>query len=296
MGSGRWDPTDWNTHSTKTAHKTQQQIFTQSSIHPSLDPLQIKLRESVDSAQNPGSTPIIVAVDHTGSMGVLAENIIKKGLGVIMQEVYDRRPVTDPHLLCMAVGDAYCDRAPLQATQFEASIVLAEQVQNFYIESNGGGNGGESYPLVWYFAAMKTHCDAMIQRKRKGYLFTVGDEPPHLSLTRDQIKQVFGDDVEADLSASDLLGMVSQNWEVFHLIVRPGSYPADRWTHLLGERAIQVTDHEKLAEVIVSTIQIIEGHDAKAVVDSWSGDTSLVVASAVNSLTKPAAAGGVVRM
>jgi hypothetical protein len=297
MGSARWDPKDWQTHSVKTSTMTQKQIFTQNGIHSDLDPKLIAVRESVDSDQNPNSTPVIIAVDETCSMGVLAETIIKKGLGVIMEGIYDRRPIPDPHVLCMAVGDSICDRAPLQATQFEADIRLADQVKNFFIEANGGGNGGESYPLVWYFAAMKTKCDAMIKRGRKGYLFTIGDEPPHMRLSREEIGRVFGDNVETDFAAEDLLAVVSQHWEVFHLIVRPGSYSKARWVELLGERAIDVSDHEKLAEVIVSTMQVIEGHDPKAVIDSWSGDTSVVVASAIHSLTKSSSAGtGVVRL
>lgn len=285
MGSARWDPSDWDTHTTKTSTQTQQQIFTQSGLHKDLDPRNISVRESVDSDQNPKSTPLIIAVDETGSMGILAEEIIKKGLGVIMKEVYDRKPISDPHIMCMAVGDSKCDIAPVQATQFEASIVLADQVKNFFLEGNGGGNGGESYHLAWYFAAMKTKTDSMLKRNKKGYLFTIGDEPIHHRLTRDEIKTFFGDNSERDYTSAELLEMVSQSYEVFHLVV--GNHPVDqRWIDLLGERAIRVTDHTKLAEVIVSTLQVIEGDDVDTVVNSWSGDTSLVVATAVRSLTK----------
>jgi hypothetical protein len=215
-----------------------------------------------------------------------------------MKEIYDREPVKDPHVCCMAVGDAISDRSPLQVTQFEADIKLADQMKNFFLEGNGGGNSGESYTLAWYFAAFKTRCDAITKRHRKGYLFTIGDEAPHAVLTRDQIKRFIGDDVEADMESRDLLGTLSANWEVFHLIVKP-AYPeaVTKWRALLGERAIDVSDHEKLAEIIVSTIQIIEGHHADDVVKSWSGDTSLVVADAVKSLApRGASAGGVARL
>jgi hypothetical protein len=286
MGNSRFSASDWAGYSSATQHKSQQQIFTSSSINNDLDPKGIKVRESVDSDNNPRSTPLIVVVDETGSMGILATEIIKNGLGVIMKEVYDRKPIHDPHIMCMAVGDAKSDRSPLQVTQFEASIVLAEQVEKFFIEANGGGNGGESYHLAWYFAAMKTKTDSMIKRAKKGYLFTIGDEPPHMTLTSNEIHRVFGDTAERDYTSRELLDMVSQSYEVFHLIVNPGSYPDAKWKELLGERAIPVTDHTKLAEVIVSTLEVIEGRDVADVVASWSGDTSLVVANAVNALTK----------
>ena len=52
------------------------------------------------------------------------------------------------------------------------------------------------------------------------------------------------------------------------------------------ERVIELTDHRKAAEVIISTIEVTEGRDAADVVSSWSGDTSLVVRDAVKGLTK----------
>ncbi|MDB5032989.1 MAG: hypothetical protein JWQ98_230 [Chlorobi bacterium] len=292
MGSSRWSAADWDNFSAQTAGQTRQQIFSQTHIHPDLDPRNITVRESVDSPANPESTPIIIGVDETGSMGTLAETIIRTGLGTIMEEIYDRRPVTDPHVLCMGIGDAYSDRAPLQVTQFEASIVLADQVKNIFLEGNGGGNGGESYNLAWWFAAYKTRCDAQMKRHRKGYLFTIGDEPPHHALSRDHIINVLGGAAESDISTKDLLAIVSQQWEVFHLIVNPGSYPdaITTWRDLLGERAMLISDHTKLAEVIVSTIQIIEGHSYDDAVGRWSGDTAIVVANATKALTRNQAA------
>ncbi|HVZ40009.1 MAG TPA: hypothetical protein VHI13_12085 [Candidatus Kapabacteria bacterium] len=298
MGSSRWSAADWAAYTAQTSTQTRGQIFSRSTIHPDLDPLNIRVRESVDSDANPASTPIILAVDETGSMGILAEIIIRSGLGTIMEEIYDRKPVSDPHIMCMGIGDAFSDQAPLQVTQFEADIVLANQLSSIFLEGNGGGNGGESYLLAWYFAAFKTRCDAQTKRHRKGYIFTIGDEAPHPLLTKEQIGHFIGDKAEADMTSAGLLATVSQNWEVFHLIVQP-AYPEaiTRWRELLGERSIEVADYNKLAEVIVSTIQVIEGQDAAKVAASWNSDTALVVANAIGSLTKSQAAdGGVVRM
>ena len=298
MGTNAWNPDDWATRSSSTQSKTQQQIFTSRGLHPDLDPLRITVRESVDSAAHPATTPIIIAVDETGSMGMLATEIIKNGLGVIMNNILDRKPVSDPHLMCMAIGDSKNnEQAPLQVTQFEADTVIADQIAKFFIEGNGGGNGGESYILAWYFAAKKTRCDAQIKRGKKGFLFTIGDEPPHLTLTSSEIKRYIGDDVEADISAKDLLDLVSQNWEVFHLIVKPGTYDKSRWVDLLGERAITVSDHSKLGEIIVSTLQVLQGDDLATVANSWDGSTALVIADSLKGLTKTGdSAGGVVTL
>lgn len=290
MGAGRWDPDAWKSFSSSVASTPRAAVFRSTGIDPAMDPKDFKFRESVDSDKNPKSTPIMIGVDETGSMGELAEIIIKKGLGVIVQEILDRKPISDPHILLMALGDATCDRAPIQMTQFEADNCLIDQLAKFFIEANGGGNRGESYPLAWYAAAHRTKCDAITKRKRKGYLFTIGDECPLPSLTKDQIKKFFGDDIQSDIKIEDLLDLVSRNWEVFHLIVRPvGNQPVvSRWRELLGQRAIQVDDTEKLAEVIVSTIQVIEGENPEDVAVSWTGDTAIVVRNAIKDLKKGA--------
>lgn len=287
MGGGpRFTAADYQSYAAPLKSKSTTQIFKSTSLSPDLDPSTIKFRESCDLNDQTPANPIMLFVDETGSMGHLATEIIKRGLGVIMNEIIDRKPISDPHILIGGVGDAFSDQAPLQVSQFEVSVQpITEQIEKIFIEGNGGGNGGESYILAWYFAAFKTKTDSMLKRNKKGYLFTVGDEPPHLTLTRQQIKKVFGDDAEADYTAKQLLDLASESWEVFHLRVNPDRYPKARWVDLLGERAIDVNDHNALAEVVVSTIQILEGADKATVLQSWSGDKSLVVASSLQNLT-----------
>lgn len=296
MGSGAWKPGDWATYSATTSAKPAAAIFTSRGMNADLDPKGI-IRESCDSPSKPGSTPIILCSDVTGSMGHLAELIIKTEMGKIMGELYSRGPVSDPHLLIAANGDVYSDRAPLQVTQFEVDLKLAEQMEKFFIEGNGGGNDGESYNIVWYFAEYMTRCDAITKNGRKGYLFTIGDEPPLLKLPAEAIHKFLGGTAEADISSADLFAAVSQHWHVFHLIVKPTNDATRKWRDLIGQHAIEVSDYTKMGEVIVSTIQVMEGEDAGHVAASWSGDTSLVVAKAVGGLVKASGdAGGVVRL
>ena len=290
MGNSRWDSGAYTSYARTIRAKSQDEIFTNTDgMHPDLDPSKIAFRESVDSVANPKSTPIIIGVDETGSMGHLAVEIIKNGLGVIVQGIYDRKPVTDPHILLAAIGDASCDRAPLQVTQFEADVSITKQIEKFYIEGNGGGNGGESYPIAWWFAANKTKCDCMSKRGRKGYLFTIGDECP-IRLGKDEIKRHLGGSAQSDMTVEQLLDEVKKKWNVFHLII-PTSATSDQgavkvWRKLLGERAVEVTDHKKLGEVIVSIMQVNEGQDADEVAASWDGSTSVAVRNAVTAVAK----------
>ena len=105
MGNATYDPKDWKAYANTTKTKTTSQIFTKSGIDALLDPRNIAVRESCDSAVNPLSTPVATFLDVTGSMGGMATVIAKTGLGTIMREVVDRKPVTDPHFLFGAFGD-----------------------------------------------------------------------------------------------------------------------------------------------------------------------------------------------
>jgi len=306
MGMGRWNSGAWDNYAaSNVAGKSQAQVFTSRNMKPNYDPREITVRESRDSADNPKSTPIILASDVTGSMGMIAHNLMKDGLNTLAKEIYDRKPVTDPHIMVMAIGDAKSDSAPAQATQFEADISLADQVRELWIEGNGGGNGGESYSLAHYFAATKTVTDSWEKRRKKGYLFTIGDEPIHDGLTKGEIAKIFGHDPQSNLSAQDCVEMAMKTYEVFHIVLKNEGYASSsnglpevlrRWKEILPQRVILLDDYTKLAEVVVSTIQVIEGANKAAVAKSWSGSTAVTVANAIENLPANVQQGGVVRL
>ena len=130
MGSGRWSSGDWGTYSKKTyTGKTTKEVFTRSKVNEDFDPKNISIRESRDSDDNPNSTALIVALDVTGSMHYVIDEMARKGMPTLCQEVYDRKPISDPHIMCMGVGDVDMrDTAPLQCTQFEADIRISKQI------------------------------------------------------------------------------------------------------------------------------------------------------------------------
>ena len=291
MGYGTFTTQDWSSYTTSrgiTNQSTYDQIYKNSSMKDSLNPKGVTYRESCDSDDHPNSTPVILGLDVTGSMGNLAATIAKESLKTLMDELYTKQPVSDPHVMFMAVGDAYCDYAPLQVSQFEADIRIAEQLTDIYFEGHGGGNGGESYLLAWYFAARHTKIDSFEKHNRKGFLFTIGDEPNHKVLTKSQVKEIFGDDIEADLTAEELLTEVTRQYEVFHLIVKDGEArygSVTSWKKLLDERAMEVIDYTKIPEIVEATMEILNGRDADTVSRQWDGSTNMVVQNAVRGLS-----------
>lgn len=310
MGSSRFSAGEWSRFaSTSFAGRSKAQVLNTSGMVAANDPSKFTngVRESRDSAVNPRSTPIIIAGDVTGSMDELAYLLLKQSLPDIALEIYSREPVTDPHILVAAYGDVACgDRAPFQATQFEAGATeLGTQTMSLYVERGGGGNSSESTHLPWYFAALHTSTDAFEKRGEKGVLFTYGDEGVPPALTRAHIQRVFGTGAERDYSAAELLSMARRTWDVYHLVIMQGShargYPQvlDEWRGLLGQHAIPVDDYTSLGEIIVSILQVRQGRDRDAVASSWSGDTSLVVRSALRNLpvgTSPGADAGLVTL
>jgi hypothetical protein len=302
MGCGSWSSTDWSSYA-KSSHisddkSTVADIYKSSGMKKELNPKGV-LRESCSSDDHPKSTPIIIGLDVTGSMGYILEAVAKK-LGVLVEEVYKRNPVTDPQIMFNAIGDSTCDDCPLQVTQFESDIRIAEQLTNIYFERGGGGNNFESYPLTWYFAANHTKIDSM-KRGQKGFIFTMGDDGYPDELTKSEIEEIFGDKIEANIPVKKLLNQVNQQYEVYHLLLKNGGsyadWQKDKWDKLLGERAISVSDYTKIPEIIVSILEAVGGEKSKEeIIGSWDGSTAIAVKDAISKLSKRSSDGDLVVM
>jgi len=295
---GSWTSSSWDGYSKsrgvdRVTAATVNSVYKSASLKTDLNPLNFKIRESRDSDKYPKSRAIAVGLDVTGSMGgVLAE--VVKGLNTLVTETYKRKPVTDPQIAFMGIGDFVYDSSPIQVSQFESDIKIAEALENIYYERRGGSNDSEGYIGAWYYALNHMVTDCFEKRGEKGILFTIGDECPTPSLTREQIKKFIGDDVEVDsYSPEELLDEVSKQWEVYHLIIEQGNYIIHhgnkdkvfkKWSDLLGQNAIPVDDCTKISEIIVSILQANAGESVEKIVASWDGDTSLSVRKAISGL------------
>lgn len=290
MGSGSWSSADWASYSSVhhvTSSSTADTLYKSRGMKDSLNPFNVKFREACDSDEHPNSTPIILGLDVTGSMGSALETVFKK-LNEMIPEIYDRKPIEDPQIMFAAIGDTEWDDSPLQVTQFESDIRIAEQLGDVYFERGGGGNSGESYPLTWYFAARHTKTDSWDKHKKKGFIFTIGDEQYLPTISKNAIKKFIGDDLQGDVSAEEILTEASRKYNIYHIIVKPVSYgqePVKQWTNLLGQNAIMVSDIDKIPEVIVSILELHSGKSVDEVATSWDGTTGMVVKDALKDLS-----------
>lgn len=301
MGGTTSSSVDWAAYSSSGATRstTFHDAFKASTVKPDYHPNAIKVRESRNSAANPKSTPVILALDCTGSMQDLAVSAVKN-IGVLMSEIYTRLPISDPHVMAMFFDDVItAPHDALQATQFEADMVIIDQLKDLKFIGYGGGNASESSGLPLHFAVNKCDCDAF-KDGRKGFIFLIGDDgvPPALTLT--QLKDIYGDQFDPawteEQTFEALLAQAEEDWHVFNVIPTRGrdsfesNWIGQSWKKVLGERCIFLDDIERLAEVLVAIMQVVGGADAATVADSFSDPgTSLVVAKAVKDL---AVAGG----
>ncbi len=241
------------------AKKTRSQIFTSRHLDPEMDPSKVVLRESRDSEEHPESLSIIIALDVTGSMGFVPEEICKNTLPDLMGSLMEAG-IAHPQVLFLGVGDFVYDNAPLQVGQFESSAELLDRwLTKVYLEGGGGGNQGESYNLAYLFAARHTAIDCWEKRSTKGYLFTLGDEPCLPSIPGDVIGRLTCADIAQSVSTEHILAEAQERYRVFHMHIRHGGYSESKhsqsgWRDLMGQHLIQVADYTQVAKQVAQVV------------------------------------------
>ena len=200
-----------------------------------------------DSQEHPHSTPIIIALDVTGSMMNTPYEMIKNHLPKIMDSVM-QMGVRDPQLLFMAVGDHEYDRYPIQVGQFESDTEkILNSLESLVIEGGGGGNAGESYLLAHIIAGYHTETDSWFKRHKKGYLFTIGDEPNLRNISGHALEDFLGYQHPANpISEEEAVKKAQEQYNVYHIHVTNGSYGtriAPGWKNLLGQNVLTCDSH-----------------------------------------------------
>ena len=267
MGGGSWTTCSYINHSTEKRgfatmnaflNASSQDLYKSYSLDSALNPKGV-MRECCDSEEHPNTIPVILALDVTGSMGSAAEAVAKQ-LNDIMSQLYSK--VTDVEFMTMAIGDLSYDDAPIQASQFESDIRIAEQLEKVYFERGGGGNHWESYTAAWYFGLHNTKLDCW-KRGKKGIIITMGDEPMNPYLPRGPLEEVLGITLQSDVDTKELYKEVTDKFEVYHLGINDMRNSFHRWKDeieatwkpLLGQNYIETTCddlYKTIADIIIN--------------------------------------------
>ena len=271
MGSGSWTTASYNAYTTsvrgmsaddfaKTAYSAHQ-LYTSHWLAPELDPKNV-IRECCDSEEHPNTMPVILALDVTGSMGDASVKVAKK-LNEIMTQLYEDTSVQDIEFCIMGIGDLAYDDAPIQISQFESDVRIAEQLDKIYFEAGGGGNSFESYTSAWYMGTRHCKLDCW-NRGKKGIIITLGDEGPNPYLPSLGLSEATGDNLQADIETSELYKEAIEKYDIYHISVNDRSSSYDyhqnvfnidnRWRELLGDNYF-VSSLDSLASTIIDIIK-----------------------------------------
>lgn len=294
MGGGTWTTSSFADYTTRTKgmsadefssakDMSAQTVYKSRKLSKALDPYKV-VRECRDSDEHPHTLPVILALDVTGSMGLASVEVAQK-LNEIMTSLYSDADVPDVEFCIMGIGDLAYDRAPIQMSQFESDIRIAEQLDEIYFEGGGGGNKFESYTSAWYMGVNHCQLDCW-NRGQKGIIITLGDElpNPHLPLIgrRSGLTIVTGDThLKEDIETADLLEEAKKKFDLYHISIDDESssydyhkrhgYPIDTdWQNLLGNENYFVATLDNLATIIINIIKnhSISNHTSSNVI-AW---------------------------
>lgn len=266
MGGGSWSRDSYKTYSVSRGRSidtdgrisgeySSQEMYRQRHIHADLNPYNV-MRECCDTEEHPNTIPVIIGLDVTGSMGPAGVEVAK-AIGQIMETLYDK--YKDVEFMVMGIGDLSCDDAPIQISQFESDVRIAEHLDKVYFEHGGGGNSYESYTAAWYMGLNHCKLDCW-NRGKKGIIITTGDEPMNPYLPKRRLASVTGDALQADIETPVLYAEASEKFNIYHIAVSDkSSYRsyetriANSFGQLLGDR-LKVSTINGLSENIVACI------------------------------------------
>ena len=247
--------------------KNASEVFGQGDIPAKMNPKGVKVRESRDSKEHPNSLPICFALDISGSMGAIPDQLARKELPTFMKLLMDCG-VADPQILFMAFADARFDVTPLQVGQFESTAELIDKwltMTSMFCSARGSAysgplEGGESYELALHFAAHHTKTDAWERRQHKGYLFMTGDEPAYPAVPRETVQAVLGYDPERDIPLAEVMTDLRRTWKPFFLIPDAGRRSVEPfWRGVFDRDVVCMESAEDTCAVAASLVALGEG-------------------------------------
>lgn len=223
MGSGSFNTTSYLAYSTSLGRtydtitgRVTGQTYEAKKLDKSLDPKKFKVRECCNNEEHPNTIPVILGLDVTGSMGAACSEVAA-ALGTIMKNLYEK--FDDIEFCIMGIGDIAYDEAPIQMSQFESDIRIAESLDKVYMEHGGGGNEYESYTAAWYMGLYRTKLDCFDKQGRKGIIITMGDEPLNPYLNKTDLNAAIDGNEQADVDTKTLYENASEKFDIFHIAV-----------------------------------------------------------------------------
>ena len=196
--------------------------------------------------------PIVVAVDVTGSMQHWPFEIFDR-LPLLYQTLSQYRE--DLEVSFAAIGDATCDRWPLQVTDFASGLELEPRLNALWGEGGGGGGARESYELFFHWLLRRAKAPQAV----RPFLILYGDEGFYPRIDPKQARHWVGDGLEAPLDSTAVIEAVCEGWNVFHLRKPYGGRQEGeilaQWTDVLGpERILRIDDEQRAVDLALGIV------------------------------------------
>lgn len=289
MGSGSFTTTSFTAYSTSRGRTVDakgtvtsnnlQDFYRQTNIHKDLNPYKV-VRECCDSEEHPNTIPVIIGLDVTGSMGRACVKTAQN-LNTIITSLYDK--FDDIEFMIMGIGDLAYDRAPIQASQFESDVRIAEHLDKVYMEHGGGGNGFESYTAAWYFGLHHTKLDCW-KRDKKGIIITMGDEPLNPYLPKYPLEKITGDNLEADVETKDLYELTKEKFDIYHIAIddfddcyQVYKSRVDKTFKDVLKENYKISTLDELPSTIVKCIEnSVNGYSTEETVEATNNNSNLI--------------------
>ncbi|HSJ56225.1 MAG TPA: hypothetical protein VLC95_03540 [Anaerolineae bacterium] len=201
--------------------------------------------------------PLIIAVDVTGSMAQWPFEIFDR-LPLLYNSLSQYRP--DLEICFAAIGDANCDRWPLQVTTFAAGFDL-EQLLGSLFGEGGGGDAPESYGLFAHW--VNTHVEVPVLDEPP-FLIVFGDVTMHPTVPQGQISHYLGDEVGRDVDAVKAWQQVSKRWNTWFLrrpTGRPLDFVDEQWAQAIGgQKIMHIADEQRAVDYAMGLVARAWGH------------------------------------
>lgn len=204
------------------------------------------------------TTPLVVAVDVTGSMSSWPAEIFDR-LPLLYQTLSQYRP--DLEISFAAIGDATSDSYPLQITDFAAGVELEDHLNAIYGEGGGGGGMRESYELFAYFLLTQTRAP----NAERPYLIIYGDEGFYPEVASAQLRYYLGGRERRNRDSIEVFRALSEAWNVFHLRKSYGGGNDARieaqWAEAIGpERIVSLPSADRAVDLALGLVARGWGH------------------------------------
>lgn len=209
-----------------------------------------KITDPKKKIESQSKTPMIVAVDVTGSMAQWPFEIFDR-LPLLYNTLCQYRE--DLELSFIAFGDEHCDRWPMQVTDFASGFDLEDQLKALHGEG-GGGDAPESYGLLAWYVRNRV----FVPNARKPFLITFGDAPMHPAVSRKALQKILGVPAQSDADALSAWKQVAESWNTWFLR-RPTGAPGDvvdeQWQGALGkDRVLRIENEQRAVDYAMGLV------------------------------------------